>query len=214
MPKDIINRASRKKGGFATITNKFLNDTKLSTDARFLMIVIANNNASTWELNFNYYQKSFSWSKPRMQKAKDELISNYYLQQQKVSTGIKFIYKYVIDETGSLKGGEPQPVAKEVQASTPPAVVYKKAKTALEKEYERSQEMQNDLLADLQRQEAKTPKPEKEPEPSSTVTKEDLIGYMGINYSGALAYQKKEAKESIRRHNITSYHEVDAYFNK
>lgn len=103
MPKDTIRRVSTKKGAFATITNKLMTDETLSTDARFLMLVIMNNNPDCWELNFNYYLKNFSWSKPRMKKAKEELISKGYLTQQKISTGINFQYKYLIDENGKLR---------------------------------------------------------------------------------------------------------------
>jgi hypothetical protein len=101
-----ITRIDLSEGHYATVSNKILNDTRLSGDAvRLLMLLL--NCPRDWVIYLEYYTNQFGWNQSRLVK---NLVECGYLRTTKTSQGKGkgFRYFFTISERGDLKQNPPE----------------------------------------------------------------------------------------------------------
>jgi len=106
--QDTIIRINLDNGNFATISNKVMNDEKITSDA-FRLLTIMLNKADSWDIVVGYIGRQLGWTDERVTKAVKNLEENGYLTKVGKSLGSKgFEYTYTVSEYGDLTAPAPK----------------------------------------------------------------------------------------------------------
>jgi predicted transcriptional regulator len=116
--QDTIIRINFDNGNYATISNKVMNDEKITSDA-FRLLTIMLNKADSWDIQVGYIGRQLGWDSRRVTKAVTNLEENGYLTKVGKSKGSKgFEYTYTVSEYGDLTPlstkAEPTPVIEKI----------------------------------------------------------------------------------------------------
>lgn len=117
---DTIIRRDLQDGEFATISNKIMMDTNLTSDAfRFLMILL--NNSNEWEIQVGFFSRKLGWDRKKTAKVIANLVEAGYLKYKKIPLGrhLGFEYIYTISELGDITPVLETPSTEETPISQP-----------------------------------------------------------------------------------------------